>query len=90
MLFRYNAVAPQQRNRGLVHQAETGNAVPAAAERILSFLRRGATIISVKKNTEPNSVRFGFSKVMMLVKRRPTIHKIADLLFAEKLTSPSP
>ena len=41
MLFRYNAVASQNRNRGLVHQAETGNALPVAAARILSFLRQG-------------------------------------------------
>jgi hypothetical protein len=50
MLFRYNALAPQKRNRGLVHQAKTGNAFPVAAERILSFLRRGAIIISEKNH----------------------------------------
>jgi hypothetical protein len=37
-----------------------------------------------------NSVRFDFWQVMMLVKRRPTIHKFANVLFAAKITSPSP
>jgi hypothetical protein len=44
----------------------------------------------LEKGDLGSSVRFGFCKVMMLVKRRATIHKFAHVLFAEKITSPSP